>query len=88
MTITLEFPDTVMKQLASKAEATGKPIEALVQEAVETDLAIARKSFREIFRPFHEAIAESGMTGEEAEEFLDEELHAMRAEKRSSTTKP
>ena len=87
MTITINLPPATIDQLKAEAEATGKDVETVVREAVEAKMAISHVTFQEVLRPISEAIAESGMTPEEAEEFLARELLAMRAERKSAGKK-
>ncbi len=84
MTITINLPPATLDQVRAEAQATGKDIETVVREAVEAKMALSHVSLQEVLRPINEAIAESGMTPEEAEAFLEQELRAMRAERKSS----
>jgi hypothetical protein len=46
-------------------------------------LALSRVSLHDVLGPLNEAIAASGMSPEEAEAFFDQELAAMRAERKA-----
>jgi predicted transcriptional regulator len=87
MTITINLPPATLDQLKAEAQATGKDVETVVREAVEAKMALSQMSLQEVLRPLNEAIAASGMTPEEAESFFEQELSAMRAERKSSLGK-
>jgi hypothetical protein len=87
MTITINLTPATLDQLKAEAQATGKDVETVAREAVEAKMAISHVSMREVLRPINEAIAASGMTPEEAETFFEQELSAMRAERKSSSGK-
>ena len=87
MTITINLPPATLDQLKAEAQATGKDVETVAREAVEMKMALSHLSIREVLRPINEAIAASGMTPEEAEAFFEQELSAMRAERKSSSGK-
>ena len=86
MTITVNLPPATIEQLEAEAAATGKDVEKLVQEAVQTKLARRKQTFAEVLKPFHDAVDESGMSEEEVQALLDKELNAVRG--RSSQGKP
>jgi hypothetical protein len=86
MTITINLPSATLDQLKAEAQATGKDVETVVREAVEVKMALSHVSIREVLRPINEAITASGMTPEEAEAFFEQELAAMRAERKSSSS--
>jgi hypothetical protein len=50
-------------------------------------IALSRVSLQEVLRPINEAIAASRTTPEEAEAFFEQELSALRAERKSSSSK-
>jgi hypothetical protein len=50
-------------------------------------VAFSHVSLQEVLRPINEAIAASGTTPEEAEAFFEQELSALRAERKSSSGK-
>jgi predicted transcriptional regulator len=88
MTITVNLPPATIEQLEAEAAATGKDVEKLVREAVQTKLARRKLTFAEILKPIHDAVDESGMSEEEVQALLDKELKAVRKERRSSQGKP
>lgn len=88
MTFTIELPPATLRKLEAKAKATGKDIPTLVVEAVEVDLALTRMSLQDALQPIQDAIASSGMSPEDAEAFLGQELQAHRAERRAQPSRP
>lgn len=87
-TITVNLPPATIEQLEAEAAATGKVVEKLVQEAVQTKLARRKQTFVEVLKPIHDAVDESGMSEEEVQALLDMELKAVRKDRRSSQGKP
>jgi hypothetical protein len=85
MVTTINFPLGTAIRLMAEAEKCGKDIDTIITEAVEARLALSPVSLAEVVRPIHEAVAESGMSPEEAEAFFEQELSALRAERRSSS---
>ena len=88
MTITVNLPPATIAQLEAEAAATGKDVERLVREAVQTKLARRKQSLAEILKPIHDAVDESGMSEEEVQALLDKELKAVRTDRRSAQGKP
>ncbi len=88
MTITINLPPATIEQLKAEAEATGKDVETVVREAVETKLARRKQTFAEVLKPIHDEVEASGMSEEEVEALVDKELKAVRAARRSSQGKP
>jgi hypothetical protein len=88
MTITITLPPAKLEELQAEAAATGKDVETVVRDAVEARLARRRQTFAEVLKPIHDAIDASGMTGEQAEAFFDEQLAQMRTERRSGQAQP
>ena len=87
MTITIHLPPATEERLRQEAEAKGKDLSTLVVEAVEAKMALAHVSLEDVLRPINEAIAAGGMSPEEAEALFEQELSAMRAERKSSSGK-
>jgi hypothetical protein len=83
MSTTINFPPATLSRLYAEAERSGKDLDVLVTEAVEARLALSRVSLHDVLGPLNEAIAASGMSPEEAEAFFDQELAAMRAERKA-----
>jgi hypothetical protein len=88
MTITVNLPPATIAQLEAEAAATGKDVEKLVREAVQTKLARRKQTFAEVLKPIHDAVDESGMSEEEVQALLDKELKAVRKERGSAQGKP
>ena len=88
MTITVNLPPATIEQLEAEAAATGKDVEKLVREAVQTKLARRKQTFAEVLKPIHDAVDESGMSEEEVQTLLDKELKAVRKDRGSSQGKP
>jgi uncharacterized protein YoaH (UPF0181 family) len=84
MTITLDLPTAVFAQLKAEADATGKNVETVIREAVDAKLSRRKESLGKAFEAIQDAIEASGMSPDEATALLDDELRAMRAERRSS----
>jgi len=87
MTTAIKFPPATLSRLQAEAQRSGKDLDTLVTEAVEAKMALARVSLQDVLRPINEAIAASGMSPEEAEEFFEQELAALRAERKYSSGK-
>ena len=87
MTITINLPPATLVQLKAEAQATGKDVETVAREAVEVKMALSHVSIQDVIRPINEAIAASGMSPQEAEALFEQELAAMRAERKSSSGK-
>jgi len=88
MTTAINFPPATLSRLQAEAQKSGKDIDTIVTEAVEARMAIAHVSLQDVLRPINEAIAASGASPEEAEAFFEQELSAMRAERKSSSGNP
>jgi hypothetical protein len=57
-----------------------------VREAVEVNLAVTGRSFRDIMAPVHEDFRNSGMTGEQLDSLIDEAVKDARAGRKTSRT--
>jgi hypothetical protein len=88
MVTTIHFPASTIIRLKAEAEKTGKDIDTIVTEAVEARMALSRVSLAEAVRPIQEALTASGTSAEEAETVFEQELSAMRAERRSCSGNP
>ena len=87
MITSIKFPPATLSRLQAEAEKSGKDLDTLVTEAVEAKMALAHLSLHDVLRPINEEIAASGLAPEEAEAFFEQELSAMRAERKSSAGK-
>jgi hypothetical protein len=78
--LNISIPPEIEAKLRTRAQAAGKDLPAyvsgLVKQWVERPV-----SLEELSGPIAKAFAESGMTEDELAEFLEEEKHAMRAER-------
>jgi len=88
MTITVNLPPATIQELQAEAVATGKDVDKLVHEAVQSKLARRKKTFAEVLKPIHDAVDESGMSEGEVQALLDKELGAVRQARRSAREKP
>ncbi len=82
MVLSIPLSDSTERLLRQKADDAGVDVATYAAGQLEA-IATARPTFDEIAAPIARAFAESGMTEEELVLFLDEEIHAMRREKRS-----
>lgn len=81
LTIT-EIPPEMAEALDERARHNGKSVEEYVRALIETDL-LASRSFDEILAPVRKGFADSGMSEEELTDFIESEVKAYRAEKRT-----
>ena len=88
MTITINLPPATLDQLKAEAQATGKDVETVVREAVESKLARRKRTFAEILKPVHDAVEESGMSEDDVNALMDKEMRAARTERRSQKAQP
>lgn len=78
MTITIDLPTTAENELRRRAKRTGKSESEVATDILQDTL----RPFEEIVAPIHEAFRQSGMTQEELDDFSDELIREVRAEKR------
>jgi predicted transcriptional regulator len=83
MTITINLPPATLDELKAEAQATGKDVETVVREAVESKLARRRRTFDEIMKPLHDDVEARGLSDDQVGDIMDKELKAARGEKRS-----
>ena len=88
MTITINLPPATLEQLKAEAQATGKDIDTVVREAVETKLARSKRTFAGILKPLHDEVEAGGMSEEEVNGLLEKALKEVRAERRSDQSQP
>ena len=84
MTIHVDVSPDNQQRLEDLASRHGKPVEAFVNELIERAVR-AEEPIDTILAPFRQGFSESGMTDEQATSFLDSELHAVRANRRSKS---
>lgn len=77
MTLHLDLPDDLAKDLAEQAQQTGCAPEQVAITAIRKSL-LADKRLAEVLAPVREAFQQSGMTEDEAVELFEAEKHAMR----------
>ena len=82
-----DIPVETFEALGELAQQNGKSPATFVREMIEVEV-LAAKPFDEILAPIRQGFAASGMTGEEAEDFLAEQLQQHRAERRAKAQGP
>jgi hypothetical protein len=82
MVLRLSISSEAEARLRAKAEDAGVDLETYAARHLEA-IAARPKSLKEISGPIGEAFEASGMTEEELGDFIDKEIHAMRAERRA-----
>ena len=85
MVISIPISSEAEARLKTKAAAAGVDVETYAARQLEV-MARAPRSIKEISGPIADAFARSGMTDDELSDFLEEEKHAMRAERRAKRT--
>src|SRR4051812_46210660 len=82
MVLSLSISREAELALRERAAAAGVDVETYAARQLEL-LAAPRKSLKEISGSIREAFARSGMSEDDLSDFLEEEKHAMRAERRA-----
>ena len=77
MIITIDLSPETLHSLELRAKRVGKDVKGVVEQIVERSVP----SLREVAAPIHEEFRRSGMTQEELDEFTDELIREVRAEK-------
>lgn len=77
MTITLELPKATESEIRKRAKNRGQDVQSYVMSLVERDVL---PSWDELVRPIHERTKELGLTEEDIEKLVDEEVAAVRRE--------
>lgn len=77
MSMFVEIPDDMAKQLQEQAVAIGSLPEQVALGAIRSSLA-EKDRLATILAPVREAFKQSGMTEDELAELLEDEKHAMR----------
>ena len=80
MSITVTVSPETQARLMEKATAAGVDLETYTARQLEL-LVSSRPSLKELSGPIAQHFAESGMTEDELSQFLEDEKHAMRAER-------
>ena len=71
MTVTLELKPEIEKALRDKARSVGFGVNVYLEKLVEQNLS-PRESLDSILAPFRREVAESGMSDDEFDEFVQE----------------
>jgi hypothetical protein len=79
MTLHITLTPEAEAKLRERAAASGEEVSEYAARVL--DRALGRPSLEEKLAPIRRAFAESGMTDDELSELLEQEKHAMRAEK-------
>ena len=86
MTLSISISPEAERNLTAKAIAAGVDVETYAARYLE-QIASRARSLAEISGPIAEEFARSGMTEDELAEFLEQEKHAMRAERGAKQVK-
>lgn len=81
MSITIDISKEAESKLRKRADEMGKDFPEFIEYLVEVEARLPERSFDEIVAPVHKEFEESGMTQEELDEFTDELIREVRAEK-------
>jgi predicted transcriptional regulator len=84
MTITINLPPATLAQLQAEAQTTGKDVESIIRDAVESRLARRQRTFAEILKPIHDEVEASGIGEKELEALVDQAVADARAEQTAS----
>lgn len=84
MTLTINLPLATLEQLEAEARATGKDVETVVREAVDSKLARRKQTFAQVLKPIHDAVEASALSESEVDALVEKELNDVRAERRSA----
>lgn len=79
-TLTIHLPKDVSLALEDKAKISGKGVAAYVEDLLERQAR--RQSLDDILAPIRNGFEESGMSESDLEKLIDDEVKAVRAERR------
>ncbi len=79
--VELNLPTHLLTQIDALAAANGKDRSAVIVELLQKDLPLP--ALAAVVGPLHEHFRQSGMTEEEVDTLIEEEVKAMRAERRA-----
>jgi len=82
MVLRLKITPEAEARLRARAKDIGVDLETFATRQLEA-IAATPRSLKEISGPIGEAFEASGMSEEELADFIDKEIHAMRAERRA-----
>jgi hypothetical protein len=92
MSVTIHLRPEVERRLAERAAQAGLTLEELLQQLAEREGANGSPSptptFDEMTVPFAEAVRATGMTDDEVEQFFEEVVKEVRAERRAKREPP
>lgn len=83
MTLTIDLPFDLEKTVRQQAARRGQDVMGFVLQAVEEKVAKAR-TFEEICQPFAQAVAATGITDQEFDDFFEEARKEAWQERRGS----
>jgi hypothetical protein len=81
--IELYLPQRVIRHLDALAEKTGRDRNGVIVELLEATRPL---TLAEVVRPLHENFRQSGLKEEEVDALIEEEVKAVRAERRARQT--
>ena len=79
--VELNLPTHLLTQIDALAAANGKDRSAVIVELLKKELPLP--SLADVVGPLHENFRQSGMTEEEVDTLIEEEVKAVRAERRA-----
>ncbi len=82
MTLTVNLTPTTIEKLRAESAVTGKDVDTLVQEAIDSKLTERKRSLFEILKPIHDEVERSGISEADLDALIEHEIEAARAEKR------
>jgi hypothetical protein len=78
--VELNLPQSAVRQLDTLAERSGKGRDGVIVELLQS---IKPVTLAEVVRPLHENFRQSGMTEDQIDTLIEEELKAVRANRRA-----
>ena len=87
-TLQIKLSERAEREFIKRAAATGRDVNALVEEAVEAAAVTPTPTWDEVLRPMRQAIAASGMSEDQLLAFFENERQAMRDEERRQIETP
>lgn len=84
MTLSIDLPVDLEKSVRQQAARRGQDVTTFVLQAVEEKVAKAR-TLEEISRPFADAVAATGMTDQELDDFFEEARNEVWQEKQGQS---
>jgi hypothetical protein len=78
--VELNLPQSAVRQLDTLAERSGKGRDGVIVELLQSTRPL---TFANVVRPLHENFRQTGMTEDQIDTLIDEEVKAIRAERRA-----